>query len=612
MEPVAVAARSNTEVWVVNHLSDSVSIVDLSATPPRVVRTLLVGDEPRDIVFAGTGGDRAFITTARRGQHRTHSSLSGVTRAGDPQLTTEGIGRADVWVFDATNLGATIGGTPDEILTFFSDTPRALAASSDGNTVYVAAFQSGNETTVINETSVPNGFDSASPGGGAPGGVPGPNDNFSGATAPETGVIVKFDGAVWRDAVGGDWSSLVNFSLPDHDVFSIDANTLAANSVQEFDHVGTILFNMVVHPDPQNGKIYVTNTELPNHVRFEGPGVHGGSTVQGHLSESRITVIDPSGPTLDPQHLNPHITYTDLHTDPGANHAQINAKIAHSLATPLQPVISSDGSTLYVAAFGSAKVGVFSTSALDDPSFEANYDPPTASANYISTSGGPSGLALDETNDRLYVLTRFDNSVAEIDLTTKATLATHPLHNPEPPDVVDGRPFLYDAVATSGNGEASCSSCHIFADLDSLAWSLGDPDAATSINNQPSATIKTTPSATRRSGRSLRRRAPSPTPARLRAPVRAWASTGTRISTSTVWTTARRWRTTIRPTRTTTAIWRWTRTATAGTTPSTTAQASPTAARKTSTATVRGTSATRTTTTTNSSTPTRSCSAPTR
>src|SRR5262245_44309846 len=59
MEPVAVAARSNTEVWVVNHLSDSISIVDLAATPARVSRTLLVGDEPRDIVFAGTGGNRA-------------------------------------------------------------------------------------------------------------------------------------------------------------------------------------------------------------------------------------------------------------------------------------------------------------------------------------------------------------------------------------------------------------------------------------------------------------------------------------------------------------------------------------------------------------------------
>src|SRR5215471_11306048 len=40
MEPVAVAARSDSEVWVVNHLSDSISIVDVSGTP-RVVRTLL-------------------------------------------------------------------------------------------------------------------------------------------------------------------------------------------------------------------------------------------------------------------------------------------------------------------------------------------------------------------------------------------------------------------------------------------------------------------------------------------------------------------------------------------------------------------------------------------
>src|SRR5262252_6096743 len=46
MEPVAVAARSETEAWVVNNLSDSVSIVDLSGAVPRVARTLLVGDEP--------------------------------------------------------------------------------------------------------------------------------------------------------------------------------------------------------------------------------------------------------------------------------------------------------------------------------------------------------------------------------------------------------------------------------------------------------------------------------------------------------------------------------------------------------------------------------------
>src|SRR5215472_12843004 len=153
LEPVAVAARSNTEVWVVNHLSDSISIVDVGASPPRVTRTLLVGDEPRDIVFAGPGGNRAFITAAHRGQNRP----------GDPQLTTQGVGRADVWVFDATNLGATLGGTPLTILSLFGDTPRALATSPDGSTVYAAVFHSGDQTTTLSEGVICNGGAAAAP-----------------------------------------------------------------------------------------------------------------------------------------------------------------------------------------------------------------------------------------------------------------------------------------------------------------------------------------------------------------------------------------------------------------------------------------------------------------
>ncbi len=481
MEPVAVAARSDQEVWVVNHLSDSVSIVDIPDR--RVTRTLLVGDEPRDIVFAGTGGRRAFITTARRGQHRSHPSLASVPGAGDPQLTTSGVGRADVWVFDAAALGDTLGGTPLSVVSFFADTPRALAVSPDGGTVYAAAFHSGNQTTAITETRVPDGFDSAGPGGGAPGGVPGPSDNADGDPAPETGVIVNFDGSAWRDAVGRDWSAVVDLELPDHDVFAIDANSLAPGSVMEFDHVGTILFNMVANP--VNGKLYVTNTELPNHVRFEGPGVHGGSTVQGHLSESRITVIDPTGVSVAPRHLNQHIDYSRLHTD--VPDLVDPTQKDHSLATPLQPVVSSDGSTLYVAAFGSGKVGVLETAALEDPSFATSFDPTVASAAYLDVPGGPAGLALDEANGRLYVLTRFDDSVAVIDLDTRNEINRIPLHNPEPDSLVTGRPFLYDAEFSSGNGEASCASCHIFADFDSLAWNLGNPDDVVTSNTQPSA-----------------------------------------------------------------------------------------------------------------------------
>src|SRR6185436_2919191 len=158
LEPVAVAARTNREIWVVNHLSDSVSIVELdnSATSGYVERTLLVGDEPRDIVFAGPGRRRAFITTAHRGQNIPF----------DPQLTTPSVGRADVWVFDANALGNGLGGTPLTIVTLFTDTPRALAVTPDGTRVYAAGFHTGNRTTGVSESSIPNGF--------GPDGVAGP------------------------------------------------------------------------------------------------------------------------------------------------------------------------------------------------------------------------------------------------------------------------------------------------------------------------------------------------------------------------------------------------------------------------------------------------------
>jgi YVTN family beta-propeller protein len=59
LEPVSVAARSDREAWVVNWLSDSVSVVDLATG--NVTRTFDVGDEPTDVLFAGADGGRAFV-----------------------------------------------------------------------------------------------------------------------------------------------------------------------------------------------------------------------------------------------------------------------------------------------------------------------------------------------------------------------------------------------------------------------------------------------------------------------------------------------------------------------------------------------------------------------
>jgi YVTN family beta-propeller protein len=142
LDPIAVAARTNNEVWVVNHVSDSVSVVDVTpGQVPRITRTLLVGDEPRDIVFAGTGGNRAFISTARRGQNYPEPNPREITQV-------PGQGRGDVWVFDATS-GNRVG-----IVTTFSDKLGSLGVSNDGTQVIVAAASSGNGTAVITGESV--------------------------------------------------------------------------------------------------------------------------------------------------------------------------------------------------------------------------------------------------------------------------------------------------------------------------------------------------------------------------------------------------------------------------------------------------------------------------
>src|SRR5262245_13259007 len=276
LEPVAVAARSNSEVWVVNHLSDSVSIVSINTADPtlsRVTRTLLTCDEPRDIVFAGPGGGRAFVTTARRGQNCPVAA----------NLTSAGTGRAVVQVFDSSSLDGTLTGTPIANVVLFGDTPRALARTPDGSRIFAAAFEPGNQPTTITESGV-----------GANGALP-PPPNGTTAGAPSTGLIVKFNGSNWIDEINRSWNAQVPFTLPDRDVFIIDANATPpalAPSPNVVVGVGTVIFNMAVRPGANN-RVYVTNTDARNQVRFESriPGDPLGRGVQGHIAESRITVI---------------------------------------------------------------------------------------------------------------------------------------------------------------------------------------------------------------------------------------------------------------------------------------------------------------------------------
>jgi DNA-binding beta-propeller fold protein YncE len=461
LEPVAVAARTDDEVWVVNHLSDSVSIVDLDrgGEGGRVVRTLLVGDEPRDIVFAGPEMSRAFITTAHRGQNNPH----------DPQLTTAGVGRADVWVFDAhQRASSTLGGTPLNIITLFSDTPRALAVTPDGRRVYAAGFHSGNQTTIVAELNVDfSVFPSRTP--------PSPLSNFQGVPAPGVSLIVKWNGHHWVDELGQIWDDQVRLSLPDKDVHVIDAMASPPQQLSGpagfYTGVGTILFNMVVNP--VSGKVYVSNTEALNQTRFEGPGVFAGHSLRGHLHESRITVLGADG-SVTPRHLNKHINYASCCAPVP------NAESEASLAQPNAMAITRSGATLYVAALGSSKIGIYDTHQLEQDTFV-----PSPAQQIEVSGGGPTGLVLDDHERRLFVLTRFDNAITVIDVPSRREVGKVPLYNPEPESVKTGRRFLYDARHSSAHGDSACASCHIFGDFDSLAWDLGNPDAPVTPNPGP-------------------------------------------------------------------------------------------------------------------------------
>ncbi|MEY2931121.1 MAG: hypothetical protein RL033_1870 [Pseudomonadota bacterium] len=165
LRPVAVAVieetRSHAELWVVNHLSDSVSVVrlDLNEGSAEVIDTLQVGDEPRDIVVTpdSTGHQRVFVATAHRGQHHPVPSARLATDLVTPPAEKEARGLADVLVFDPAERQA-----PPGVVNLFSDKPRALAAGN--GVVYAASFFSGNRTTAIPaETVVARGLQSLLP-----------------------------------------------------------------------------------------------------------------------------------------------------------------------------------------------------------------------------------------------------------------------------------------------------------------------------------------------------------------------------------------------------------------------------------------------------------------
>ncbi len=438
LDPVSVRARSNSQAWVVNHLSDSISLVDLASG--QVESTLATDDEPCDVVFAGSPL-RAFVSCS--------------------QANT-------VLVFDPSNRSS-----PPLRITLDGEDPRALALSPTGDKIYAAIFESGNRTTILPSGGVaPNDFppDVVSfPNGPYAGQNPPPNSGASFdppiapglPTPPPVGLVVRQNAAgQWLDDNGGDWSPFVSgnfapftgrvagWTMSDHDVAVIDATTL---SVSYLDRLMNLCMALAVNP--ASGEVAVVGTDATNEIRFE-------PNLSGRFLRVQLGLVDPAAPaTPSLADLNGHLAY-DVATVPQSERDK-------SLSDPRGIVWNTAGTRAYVSGMGTNNVAV-----LDASGARAGLAPT------IEVGEGPTGIVLDEPRQRLYVLNKFEASLSVVSTATELELVRVPFFDPTPAVIQAGRKHLYDARATSGLGLTACASCHVDARMDRLSWDLGDPSGA--------------------------------------------------------------------------------------------------------------------------------------
>lgn len=440
LDPVSVRARNNTEAWVVNHVSDSISIVDL--TRGIVTHTLKTEDEPADVIFAGTA-NRAFVTASQANM---------------------------VQVFNPDNLS-----TAPTNISILGEDPRTLAISPDGNTVYAAIFESGNASTIIRGgrdiqnrlATTYGGVDDASSPYASQNPPPNNGNNFSPAInpavasdIPEVSMIVKKDASGrWMDDNNGDWSEMIagdlkdgfNFNhsgrvpgwdMPDNDIAIINANNLSLTYQSG-------LMNMVMGlaVNPANGRVTTVGTEAHNEVRYE-PNLRShfitvtyADFVSGNTNSKRILDLNP--------HINRNVEFLS------------RAQREESLGDPRHITWDNSGNGFITGMGSSTLVRVNSNG--------------VRNGNVASVKVGKGPTASIIRNNNIIVLNRFDASLSVVAANTFTETTIVDFYDPTPEEINIGRVQFYDTHETSGMGQLSCASCHVDGKQDRLVWDLGNP-----------------------------------------------------------------------------------------------------------------------------------------
>ncbi|MGB6221138.1 cytochrome c peroxidase [Haloferula sp.] len=311
--PVSVRARTNDEVWVVNEVSDSVSIVSLSRR--LVIDTLRVADEPADVIFAN---GKAFVSCA---QARRVFVFNAVSRNLLGEIAIDGL------------------------------QPRAMSASPDGSMIYLASLDSGNQTTIL-------------PRGEAP--LPPQPSNPELPDAPPTALIVAADDdrishtvldhdiaaidtetleiSTWFSGIGTHLFDLATH--PDGTLFCVNSESLNLTRFEP-ELNGHFSLHRLTHFDPSNGEIIHHDLN---------PGIdRATSPVPASLARA---LAQPTSVTLTADGQRAWITafnsdrVAEVATSTGTILKNIDVRPSgagtHEMRGPRAATLSIDGSRLYV------------------------------------------------------------------------------------------------------------------------------------------------------------------------------------------------------------------------------------------------------------------------
>ena len=298
IEPVSLAVRPDgLELWVSNHVSDSVSVIDTnpaSASYGQVIETVQAldangvtqFDEPVGIAFASNA--KAYVALSSRNR---------------------------IAVVDVASYAVT------DFVEIPAQEPRAIAVRN--GKLYVAAFESGNQTQLSaceTPDANPDPLDDCTLG---------VNELITFATQPNLPSAVKNIVTLPND-------------VPDRDVFVY--STADETLLSTANSVGTLLYGLAVAAD---GTIYVSQTDARNGENGEHDLIL--ADLDGRMFDNEIAEVTCSGASC---------TTVATNLEPGNPTVTTHA---NSLATPYGIALSGNDARLLVTAAGVNRLASYDT-----------------------------------------------------------------------------------------------------------------------------------------------------------------------------------------------------------------------------------------------------------